>query len=129
MVAQTVPVVALALVLETRAFARQVRSKQAFAAMRTERIYFVASTTLAAALLVVTLVISLGALQSETPYPEVFSSIAMYFLAFSFGAVVINPLVALLPALTSDVRADRKLAAARRRTQDPQHGEGREQMG
>lgn|GEM_PF-2721188 len=114
-VAQTVPVIALALVVEVRAFGRQVRGTRTFAATKPQRRYFVISTTVAAALLIVTFVLSLGALQEVIEYHVAFTYVAMYSLAFCLGAVVINPLVALLPALTSDIRADRKLERERKR--------------
>ncbi|MFG6502514.1 hypothetical protein [Microbacterium sp. P05] len=123
-VAQVVPVLALALVIEVRAFARQVTKKGRFETSLLDRIVFVILSVTCAALLVTTFAFALGALlagEESRASPEW----AVNSLAFSVGLVVLNPLIPLVHALVADVyprarvyRSQRRAARAARELRD-----------
>ncbi len=113
-IAQLVPVLALALVVEVRTFARQVRNKRVFMKSRRQRTFFALSSLASGILLLATLSLALAALSTETPFSPTIRMLAILALSFTFGAIVGNPLVVLLAAMTSDVRSDHRYRVIRR---------------
>lgn len=103
-IAQTAPVLALALVIEARAFARQVTQTDDYASSRIQRVIFVVISALAGLGLVGAFAISLSALFNGDA-GVLAARLAMWSLSFAFGAVVLNPLLPLLLAMVSDLRA------------------------
>ncbi|WP_417564138.1 hypothetical protein [Microbacterium sp.] len=113
-VAQVSPVLALALVLEARAFAHRVHSRKRFAASRNERAAFVSSAGAAAVGLTLSFIFAMGALLSRsdsshrTPWDIITLGIALIALPYAFSVVVAIPLLELNRALRADVRANDK---------------------
>lgn len=103
-IAQTAPVLALALVIEARAFARQVTRQDDFAASRVQRVIFVVISAIAGLGLLSAFTLSLSTLLYGDP-GDLAARLAMWSLTFAFGAVVLNPLVPLLLAMVIDLRA------------------------
>lgn len=119
--AQVVPVLALAQVIEVRAFARQMTSKKKkFHASIWQRAAFVVYAVFVAALLVISFAIAVSALATGDAGPRQ-ASIIVYSLSVAMGLVIVTPLLAVLGGLVGDVpsrvrlwRGERRIEAARR---------------
>lgn len=118
--AQVVPVLALAQVIEVRAFARQMTSKKKqFHLSIWRRVSFVVSAAFVAVLLTTSFVVALNALTGGDAGPSQ-AFIIIYALSVATILVVLAPLLAVLRGLVGDVpsrlrlwRGERRIAAVR----------------
>lgn len=101
-VAQTVPVLALALVIEARAFARRVAQDDGESVGRIARLYFAVSTLAVAIALTVAFAMAMTVL-ARGQSNEVWVNVAFYSLAPAIAAVVLNPLVPLFDSLIGEM--------------------------
>lgn len=102
-VAQTVPVLTLALVIEARAFARRVARDDGESIGRVFRVYFAISTLAVAIALTVAFAVAMTIL-ARGQSNEIWVSIALYTLAPAISLVVLNPLIPLFDSVLGEVR-------------------------
>jgi len=102
-VAQTVPVLALALVIEARAFARRVARDDGESVGRVFRVYFAISTLAIAIALTVAFAVAMTIL-ARGQSNEIWVSVALYTLAPAISLVVLNPLIPLFDSVLGEVR-------------------------